>query len=159
MKKLYILLLAVSCMSLGAMTLALDEQFPYDVQSTTQLQGQGETTDLAQVIKQDAVAPSNGILQTLSRFFRISGTSYNPDNTGSPAINYIKWILNMVLGLVSFASLILIIFAFYLIFFSKDEEGIKKAKKILTGVGIALAIMGLSWFVVSYLFDFFFKVA
>lgn len=158
MKRIYLLLITLACMSFWAMTFALDEPFPYDIQSTTQLQGQGETTDLAQVIKADAVAPSNGILQTLSKFFRVSGTSYNPDNTGSPAINYIKWILNMVLGLVSFAALILIIFAFYLIFFSKDEEGIKKAKKILTGVAIALAIMGVSWFVVSYLFDVFFKV-
>lgn len=140
------------------MTFALDEPFPYDVQSPTQLKGYDETTDLAQVIKADSVAPSNGILQTLSRFFRVSGTSYNPDNTGSPALNYIKWILNMVLGLVSFISLVLIIFAFYLIFFSKDEEGIKKAKKILTGVTIALAIMGVSWFIVSYLFDIFFKI-
>ncbi|MEI7562239.1 MAG: pilin [bacterium] len=129
------------------------------MQSTTQLQGQDEPTDIAQVIKQDAVAPSNGILQTLSKFFRISGTSYNPDNTGSPAINYVKWILNMVLGLVSFVALVLVIFAFYLIFFSKDEEGVKKAKKILTGVAIALAIMGLAWFIVSYFFNVFTTVA
>jgi len=35
----------------------------------------------------------------------------------------------------------MIIYAFYLIFFSKDEEAVGKAKKILIGVGIALAIM------------------
>jgi hypothetical protein len=35
----------------------------------------------------------------------------------------------------------MIIFAFYLIFFSKGEDGVAKAKKILVGVGIALAIM------------------
>ena len=46
-----------------------------------------------------------------------------------------------MLGLVSFISLVMVIFAFYLIFFSKGEEAVGKAKKILVGVGIALAIM------------------
>jgi hypothetical protein len=143
------------CSSVSLVTFAIDEPFPYDVQSNTQLLGQDETTDLSTLIKEDAVTPSDGILQTLSKFFRVSGTSYNPDNTGSPALNYVKWLLNMVLGLVSFIALVLVIFAFYLIFFSKDEEGIKKAKKILTGVAIALAIMGVSRLIVSYFFDIF----
>ena len=89
----------------------------------------------------------------------MSGTSYNQDNTGSPALQYIKWILNIVLGLVSFASLVLVIYAFYLIFFSKDEEGFKKAKKILIGVAMALGILGVSRFIVSYFFSVFFKIA
>ena len=50
-------------------------------------------------------------------------------------------IVNMVLGLVSFVALALTIYAFYLMFFVQQEEGEKKAKKILTGVGIAVAIM------------------
>jgi hypothetical protein len=49
----------------------------------------------------------------------------------------------------------LIIFAFYLIFFSKGEEAVKKATKILTGVGIALGIMALSRLIVSYFFNIF----
>jgi hypothetical protein len=47
----------------------------------------------------------------------------------------------------------MVIFAFYLIFFSKGEDGVAKAKKILIGVGIALAIMGLAWFIASFFFD------
>jgi hypothetical protein len=35
----------------------------------------------------------------------------------------------------------MVIFAFYLIFFSKGEDGVVKARKILIGVAIALAIM------------------
>jgi hypothetical protein len=37
--------------------------------------------------------------------------------------------------------LIIIISAFYLIFFSKEDEGLAKAKKMLIGVVIALAVM------------------
>jgi hypothetical protein len=47
----------------------------------------------------------------------------------------------------------MVIFAFYLIFFSKGEEAVGKAKKILIGVAIALAMMGLSRFIASFFFD------
>jgi uncharacterized membrane protein len=116
--------------------------FPYDINSTTQLQGTDETTNLSDVVKSDTVNPSTSILKRLTDFFRLSGTSYNPGGTNvSVATNYVKWILNMMLGLVSFLSLVMIIFAFYLIFFSKGDDGVAKAKKIIVGVGIALAIM------------------
>ncbi|MCX6823595.1 MAG: hypothetical protein NT085_00505 [candidate division SR1 bacterium] len=129
--------------------------FPYDINSTTPLQGVGETTNLADVVKTDTVNPSTSIIKRLTDFFRLSGTSYNPTGGTSTSIatNYVKWILNIFLGLVSFLSLVMVIFAFYLIFFSKGEDGVGKAKKILIGVGIALAIMGLSWFIASFFFD------
>ena len=138
---------------------AQTEPFPYDINSTTQLTSQDEPTDISQVIKDDSLTPTTSLMTRLTNFFRVSGTSYNPDNTGNPAINYIKRILNIVLALVSFISLVLIIFAFYLIFFGKEEDAFKKAKKILTGVAIALAIMGLSWFIVSFFFNVFSTVA
>jgi len=47
----------------------------------------------------------------------------------------------------------LVIFAFYLILFDKGEEGVKKAKKILIGVAIAIALMGLSWILVGFFFN------
>lgn len=116
-----------------------DTQFPYDINSETQLQGTDETTNLADVVKTDTVNPTTSILKRLTDFFRLSGTSY--DTGTSKATNYVKRILNILLGLVSFLSLVMIIFAFYLIFFSKGEDGVAKAKKILIGVGIALAVM------------------
>jgi cell division protein FtsL len=47
----------------------------------------------------------------------------------------------------------MIIIAFYLIFFSKQEESIGKAKKMLIWVAIALAVMWLSRYIVSYFYD------
>lgn len=61
----------------------------------------------------------------------------------------------MLLALVGFISLILIIFAFYLIFFAKGEDAVKKARKILTGVAIAIGILGVSWLIVSLIFNIF----
>ncbi len=132
-----------------------DEPFPYDIVSQTPLNT--VDTNIAQVIKQDALQPgtNQSIMSRIASFFRVSGTAYNPDNAGSPAIEYVKRIVNLLLGLVSLIALVLIIFAFYLIFFGKEDEAIKKAKKILTGVAIALAIMWLSWFIVSFFFNVF----
>lgn len=138
---------------------AQTDPFPYDINSTTQLTSQDEPTNISQVIKEDSLTPTTSLMTRLTNFFRVSGTSYNPDNTGNPAINYIKRILNIVLALVSFISLVLIIFAFYLIFFGKEEDAFKKARKILTGVAIALAIMGLSRFITSFFFNVFTTVA
>lgn len=144
-------------MSFWSTTWAQDttDAFPYDVVLNS---WGNETTDIGQVVNTDSVNPAtaqNSILSRLTNFFRISGTSYNPDNTWSPAISYIKWVINIVLALVSLAALILIIYAFYLIFFWKAEEGFTKAKKILVGVAIALAIMWLSRFITSFLFNIF----
>lgn len=130
-----------------------DTQFPYDINSTTQPQGSDETTNLADIVKTDTVNPTTSILKRLTDFFRLSGTSYDNPNSTAKATDYVKWILNILLGLVSFLSLVMIIFAFYLIFFSKGEDGVGKAKKILVGVGIALAIMWLSWFIASFFFQ------
>lgn len=134
-----------------------ESNFPYDIQGK-EYNAADETftdgvvtTDIAQkIIKSDTNAPTS-ILKRLTDFFRLSGTSYNTGT--SVATNYVKRILNILLGLVSFLSLVMIVFAFYLIFFSKGEEGVTKAKKILIGVGIALAIMWLSWFIASFFFD------
>jgi hypothetical protein len=40
-----------------------------------------------------------------------------------------------------------------LIFFDKGEDGVKKAKKILTGVAIAIALIWFSWIIVSFFFN------
>jgi len=40
-------------------------------------------------------------------------------------------------------------------FFTEDSKGIEKVKKNLTGVAIALVILGLSRIIVSFIFDFY----
>lgn len=116
-----------------------DSAFPYTIQGQDYDPTVETTTDIAT----DLIAPDTqddeGLLKILSRFFRVTDTAYDDDQT--PATNYIKWLLNILLGLVSFLALVMVMFAFYLIFFSKGEDALTKAKKILIGVAIALAIM------------------
>ncbi len=108
-----------------------------------------ENTNIGEIIKDDAVTPQSSILYRLRQAFKLTGWIYEEDKT---ALAYIKMVVNIMLGLVGFIALILVIYAFYLMFFSEQEEGLTKAKKILKGVWIAITIMFLSYFIVSFIY-------
>jgi NADH:ubiquinone oxidoreductase subunit 6 (subunit J) len=44
------------------------------------------------------------------------------------------------------------IYTFYMVMFSGNEEGIKKAKWNLVGIFVALAVIWLAWLIVSFIF-------
>ena len=67
-------------------------------------------------------------------------------------IDYVRAIINMALWLLSLVALIMTIYTFYMIFFSKDDAGVKKAKENLTGIFIALAVIWLAWIIISFIF-------
>jgi len=111
-------------------------------------------TEIATILKQDSVDPQNSTLYKFRKILRLTGRNYdNWDKT--LAVDYIKRIINIALWLVWFISLILTLYAFYLMFFSKQEEWFEKAKKILKWVIIAIVIMWLSYFITSMIFYFF----
>ncbi len=129
-----------------------NEWFYYWTEFEWEELNQEQKTDLAKVLKNDSInTDDDSLLYKIRKYFRLTGSeTYDQDK---PATGYITMIMNMALWLTSFISLILIIFAFYLMFFQKQEEGFAKAKKILIGVAIALVIMGLSWVLVSFFFE------
>ena len=55
----------------------------------------------------------------------------------------------------SFVALVIVIYSFYLMFFTEDSKGIDQVKKNLIGVAIALVVLGVSRFIVSFIFDFY----
>jgi hypothetical protein len=110
-----------------------------------------DNLDIWEIVKTDAIQPSNSVLNKLYWLFGLQWPTYT--QWDKKAEYYIKMVLNMVLWLVSFVSLVLIIYSFYLIFFIKQEEWVAKARKILIGVFIALAFMWLSWLIVSLIFN------
>jgi len=73
---------------------------------------------------------NDSIFAKIRDFFGMGGYVGGPTEK-EPALVYVKMIVNRLLGLVSFISLIMIIIAFYMIFFSKQEEAVGKAKKML----------------------------
>lgn len=67
-------------------------------------------------------------------------------------IDYARAIVNMALWLIAFIALIMSIYTFYMMFFTENEAGIKKAKWNLVGIFIALAIIWMAWIIVSFIF-------
>ncbi len=130
----------------------MDEGFYYWSEFEGSNLNDNQKTDFAKIIKDDSVnTKETTLLYKIRQYFRLTWSdTYDQDK---PATWYITMIMNMALWLTSFISLILIIFAFYLMFFQKQEEWFAKAKKILTWVAIALVVMWLSWVIVSFFFE------
>lgn len=111
-----------------------------------------DNLEIWEIVKWDAILANQSLLDRLFSVFWLDSTTYLqwPDK----AEYYIKMILNMILWLVSLISLVLIIYAFYLILFVKQEEWVAKARKIIIWVFIALFIMWMSRIIVSFIFWF-----
>ena len=92
------------------------------------------------------------IIKRLLRVFDI-----DVENNDQKFLNYVKAILNVALGLLSMVALIMTIYTFYLMFFTENEAWAKKAKQSLVGIFIALAIIGLAWLIVSFIFRWYGK--
>jgi len=108
--------------------------------------------DIPKIITWDMADQENGINKLLNVFMPNSAMY---DEWQWPSVLfYLKTIVNILLSFVSLIALILVIYAFYMIFFKKDESGITTAKQIIKGVVIALFVIWLSWIVVSFLFRF-----
>ncbi|MDR2189729.1 MAG: pilin [Candidatus Peribacteria bacterium] len=74
------------------------------------------------------------------------------------AIIYIRAIINLLLSLVTFIALVILLYSFYLMFFTEESKGIETVKKNMKGVVIALVILGLSRVIVSFIFSLFNRV-
>jgi len=124
------------------------QDFFYNVWQEAINQNQA-TEDVGTVIGEDST-DSESLMVKLLWVFGLDGFITGSD-TG--ATNYITYIINIALGLWAFIALAVIIYGFYLMFFSDQEEWFAKAKEILKWASIALFIIGLSWFIISFLFS------
>lgn len=152
MKSLKRIILATLCIWAFSLmfSASFSQEFFYDQVSTTS-DNIEDQLDIAKTIKSDSLDESNSILWNITTLLNIN--TYKDE--ARPALAYVQMLINLVLGLVSFVALIMVIFAFYQILFNKGEEGVTKAKKILSWVGIALLVMWLSWIIVSSFLLFF----
>ncbi len=121
--------------------------YDYDVNSTTQ----HNETNIGNIVETDVINNNNSVLNKLLDLFKLSNQQWYNSGT-SKAIYYAKMTVNMLLWLVSFIALVMLIYAFYMIFFLKEDSWITKAKQIIKWVSLALIIMWLSRFIISFLF-------
>jgi len=122
--------------------------FYYDIDASTDVE---EQTEIGGMIQQDVIDNDESALNRLLELFHLSDQDWYDSGT-SKAVYYAKMIVNMLLSLVSLIALIMLIYAFYLILFSRHESWMTKAKQMLKGIWLAIAIMWLSWLIVSFMF-------
>lgn len=106
-------------------------------------------TDFWAEFTEHAVEEKDSLLKSLFWVFKLDG--YIAEWETQPALVYIKMIINWALALVSFVALCLLIYAFYNVVIW-DEKKIDTAKTYLKNIAIAIAIMGVSWLLVSFLY-------
>lgn len=144
--KLWIALLFwLTITTLGVVSYA--QNFYYDYEPT---QAGEDTIDMWKLIKEKWVRDQTSIVYKLREKLKLTGGVYSQSD--DKALDYIKMIINIALWLVSFISLLLIIYALYLMFFSQAEEALTRAKKIFVWVMIALWVMGVSYFITTFIF-------
>jgi len=101
-------------------------EFYYDYTENT---AQEDYVEIGKIIKDDGVTNQEWSLEKLLNLFDLSGQPRYDAGT-SKAIYYAKMIVNMLLSFVSFIALIMLIYAFYMMFFSKEESWMTKAKQV-----------------------------
>jgi len=135
----------ITSVTLGMISYA--QNFYYDYEPT---QAGEDTIDMWKIIKNKGVRDQTSIIYKLREKLKLTWWVYSQSD--NKALDYIKMIINIALWLVTLISLLLLIYAFYLMFFSQAEEALTKARKVFIWVMIALWVMWISYFITSFIF-------
>lgn len=147
-KRYNIIAIIITFLGVALLPVQWQDSFYYDIGQPSQ--NDPATTDLAGQAA-NFTDDDTGIFVRIMQLFWVYSFTDNGADSAS-AVNYIQYIINMLLWIAAFIALVILIYGFYLMFFSKQEEWFDKAKKIIIWVTVALFIMGLSWLIVSFLF-------
>ncbi len=131
------------------------QDWPYD--AGTETTDGNEATNLGKVIKDDAVDPNDSAINKIQKSLQVDyQDSKGVDQT---ATYFVKNILNWLMSIAGLVALIVLLYGFYQMFVAKDHKsGYEEAFKIVKGAAIALFVIALAWFIVSWFFDIYFKV-
>lgn len=117
---------------------------------------QASTTQVGtEIIRQDVIDDQKSVINRLLDVFGLTTRSYQGDDK---AVAYIRVVINYFLAIAGFVALVVVVYGFYMMFFSEQEAGLTKAKGILRGAFIAIAILATSVFIVNFLFGVFMNV-
>lgn len=119
-----------------------EKDFPYtSVQWRTR-----STTDIGNILFQ--TNQEGSLLENYLDLFNI-----NYSNENWKAIAYVQVVINYVLSLLWIIAVVLIMYSFYSIFLSsKSEEAISNAKKTVMWASIGLILVGVSAYIVNFIF-------
>ena len=102
------------------------------------------------IVYNQVVEPNDGILKKTLRVFWLD--QYISLSNAS-ALEYVKTVLNIALSLTALVAFIIIIYGFAQILFAQDDEAITNARKTVQWAAIAIGIIAVSWFLVTFLFS------
>lgn len=109
--------------------------------------GTEATTDMGKIMSE-----TNQKGSLLDSFLTMFGINY-ADQWQGKAIVYVQVVINYVLSLLGIISVVLIIYSFYAILFTtKSDEAIQKAKKTVVWATIGLFLVALSAYIVNFIF-------
>ena len=133
---------------------------PYNTTNNTNLispaPNPGKTDELAK----SYILGDDGRKSLLEKIADILGIKPLVDNNKQyAAIEYIKSIINFFLAILGFVALVVLIiwFAKMLLSFGKSQEAIDSAKKYILAAIIAILLIGLSWFIISWIFTIIYR--
>ena len=131
------------------------QDWPYD--AGTETTDGNEATNLGKVIKDDAVDPNDSAINKIQKSLQVDyQDSKGVDQT---ATYFVKNILNWLMSIAGLVALMVLLYGFYQMFVAKDHKsGYEEAFKVVKGAAIALLVIALAWFIVSWFFDIYFKV-
>lgn len=130
---------------------ATDFKFPYGDPSITTNSNEADIWKSFQENSQWGTSTS----ERLQRTFSVARDS----DWDQRATDYIRVIINRFLAVVGLVALVVLIVGFYKMLVSADSEAARwEARKLVMNAGIALGVIGIARFIVSWFFDIFFVV-
>ena len=117
--------------------------FPYTDNDYTS----AATTDVGHVLKN-----ANQWGSVLENFLTLFDINYADPNHRGKAIVFIQVVINYILALLGSVAIVVIVYSFFMMFFSKADEWFAKARKTVIWAAIALLVIWASAYIVNYLF-------
>jgi len=153
-KHLWVLLIRAISILIGSVVLAQSIGFddiknkPYDAWGS--LENGEEATEYGKIFDDNAVNPGNSVSERIQKLLKVD---YDWEQR---ATFFVKNAFNWFLATIGMVALIVLIYAFYQMFTAEgNEEKFKEARKFVIWATIALFVIWLSWFIVSFLFNIF----
>lgn len=128
--------------------------FPYDIKNSDGQIGT-PTSDLIDPLQMVVSEGQNSNDSFIEKILKVFGFNIGEQSWGAQVdsiFSYIQAIANLALGLLAFISVIILIYNFFMIFFSKEKEGVENAQKAVKRVAYVILIIWCSWIIVSALF-------
>ncbi len=107
-------------------------------------------------VKEDVAAASVGGGSVLVKLIRSFGFDYLDKGT-STATYYIALVVNYFLGILGFLALLVLIYGFARILWASDDNAVDEAKKIMISAIVGILVIGISWYLISWIFQLYFN--